>query len=121
MSDGFSFVAQNVHVHHYPEDAPKWSEGTKKQIDENLNNNREEKIIVISGKTLKINDYEFSGIKKVGISIPLFKKKCAMVFGARCQDFDAHVHVTTKGDDFIENFIKLLRWREQHFPNSLED
>lgn len=121
MSDDFSFFAYNVHVHHYPEDAPKWNEKTIKQIDLDLNKNQNKKTIVISGEILKINDYEFSEIKKVGISIPLFKKKCAMVFGARCQDFDAHVHVTTRGDDFIENFIKLLRWREKYFPNSLED
>ena len=108
-------------MHHGLQDAPKWSDERTKQIAIEINENKTKKNIVISGKNVKINDYEFSGIKKVGISIPLFKKKCAMVFGARCQDFDAHVHVTTRGDDFIENFIKLLRWREKYFPNSLED
>lgn len=113
-----SFFARKIHIHHWPEDAPQWSDARKAEID-SVNKSKEKRSIVISGKSLKINDYSFESIKNVGISVPLFKKQCAMVFEARCQEFDAHVHVTTNEDDFLDVLVRLIKWREEYFPNSI--
>lgn len=115
----FSFVARKIHIHHWPQDAPEWSDLRKAEIDK-VNKSKEKRNIVILKDIVKINDYEFSSIKNVGISVPLFKKQCAMVFEACCKDFDAHVHVTTNEDDYLDVLIQLIKWRKQYFPNYKE-
>lgn len=112
------FLAEKVHVHHWPLDTPKWSDLTIKQVDEHLNN-KEKKQIVIKHDSMLIDNYEFKNIKKVGITIPLFKKECTLVFEGHFEKFDAHIHITTKEEDYLEIFNKLMRGRSRYFPDTL--
>ncbi|MEK6870001.1 MAG: hypothetical protein AABZ37_02290 [Thermoproteota archaeon] len=122
MSDNdfieIKFFAEKVHAHHWPLDTPKWSDLTIKQVDEHLNN-KEKKQLVIKGDSVLIDNYEFKNITKVGITIPLFKKECTMVFEGCFEKFYAHVHVTTKAKDYLEIFNKLMHWRSRYFSDSL--
>ncbi|HSG74124.1 MAG TPA: hypothetical protein VLA01_02895 [Nitrosopumilaceae archaeon] len=112
------FLAYKVHIHHWPPETPKWSNSRKKQVDQEINHNKEEKQIEIKNKIVQIKNYEFSSIKKVGITIPLFKKQCTMIFEGHCQEFDAHVHITTKEKNYLETFNKLMSWRTKFFPET---
>jgi len=107
------FLAAKVHVHHWPKETPKWSDSRKTQVDQEINKNKEKKQIQISDSAIQIDNYEFSAIKKIGISIPLFKKQFTMIFEGHCQEIDAHVHITNKEENYLEIFNKLMNWREQ--------
>ena len=113
------FLAEKVHVHHWPLDTPSWSESRKKQVDQDINKNKEKKRIVIRDRTIKIENYEFNSIKQVGITIPLFKKQCTLVFEGHSNEFDAHVHITTKAEDYLDVFNKLMSWRTKCFPETV--
>ena len=112
------FFAEKVHAHHWPLDTPKWGDLTIKQVDEHLNN-KEKKQIVVKHHSMLIDNYEFENINKVGITIPLFKKECTLVFEGCFEKFYAHVHITTKAKDYLEIFNKLMHWRSRYFPDSL--
>lgn len=88
-----------------------------KQVDEHLNN-KEKKQLVIKDDSILVDNYEFKNIKKIGITIPLFKKECTLVFEG-FEKFYAHVHVTTKANNYLEIFNKLMHWRSKYFPDSL--
>ena len=113
------FLAGKVLVHHWPLDTPKWSEQRKSEIESKINKNPEKKQIIVDEKLIRINDYEFSAIKKVGISIPMFQKQSTLIFEAHCQDFDAHVHITTKEDDYLTVCQSLSSWRDEFFSESV--
>jgi len=113
------FLAEKIFVHHWPKDTPKWSEDRELRVDSEINQNKDKKQVVVSEKSIKINDYEFANIKKVGISIPMFQKHCTLIFEAHCQEFDAHIHITTKEDDYLKICEKLSIWRDEFFPESL--
>ena len=115
-SNEIKFLAHKVHVHHWPPETPKWSDSRKTQVDEEINQNKKDKQIQIKNQSVSIENYEFLSIKKVGITIPLFKKQCTMIFEGHCQEFDAHVHITTKEKNYLETFNKLMHWREKFFP-----
>ena len=68
------FLADKVHIHHWPLDTPKWSNEIISQVDNNINKNNEKKQITVRNKTITIGNYEFKKVKKIGITIPLFKK-----------------------------------------------
>lgn len=114
-----NFLAEKVHAHHWPLDTPKWSDQTNNQVDHNLNKNKEKKKVTIKSKTVLINDYEFAEIKKVGLTIPLFQKQSTLVFEGRFDKFYAHVHVTTKSENYLEIFNNLVHWRSKYFPDSI--
>lgn len=113
------FLAEKVHAHHWPLDTPKWSELTIKQVNDSLNNNKEKKQIVIKSDTVLIENYEFTNIKKVGLTIPLFQKQSTLIFEGCFEKLYAHVHITTKSKDYLEIFNKLVHWRSKYFPDSL--
>ena len=113
------FLAEKVHVHHWPLDTPKWSDFINKQVDQDMNKNKEKKQIVITSKTILIDNYEFKAIKKIGLTIPLFKKQSTLVFEGHFEKFDAHIHITTKEEDYLEIFNKLMHWRSRYFPDSM--
>lgn len=112
------FFAEKVHAHHWPLDTPKWSDLIIKQVDEYLNN-KEKKYLVIKDDSILVDNYEFKNIEKIGITIPLFKKECTLVFEGCFEKFYAHVHITTKAKDYLEIFNKLMHWRSRYFPDSL--
>lgn len=113
------FLAEKVHVHHWPLNTPKWSDFINKQVDQDMNKNKEKKQIVITSKTILIDNYEFKAIKKIGLTIPLFKKQSTLVFEGHFEKFDAHVHITTKEENYLEIFNKLMHWRSRYFPDSM--
>lgn len=114
------FLADKVHIHHWPLDTPKWSNETISQVDNNINKNNEKKQITVRNKTITIENYEFKKVKKIGITIPLFKKQCTLVFEGYFRDVYGHIHVTTKKDDYLQIFNKLMHWRIKYFPDSVE-
>ena len=82
------YLAGKVYVHHWPLETPKWSEERKFKVESEINQNKEKKQIVISDKSININNYEFCAIKQVGISIPMFQKQNTLIFEAHCQEFE---------------------------------
>jgi hypothetical protein len=58
------FLAEKVYVHYWPLDTLKWSDFINKQVDQDLNKNKKKKQIVIKGKSILIDNYEFKAIKK---------------------------------------------------------
>lgn len=114
------FLADKVHIHHWPLDTPKWSNEIISQVDNNINKNNEKKQIIVRNKTITVGNYEFKKVKKIGITIPLFKKQCTLVFEGYFREAYGHIHITTKMDDYLQIFNKLMRWRTKYFPDSVE-
>ena len=112
------FFADKLHVHHWPLNSSIWSKSTKEKVDLDLNKNPNKKKIMIKDQQIKINDYEFNKIKKIGITVPLFKNQTTLVFEGHFEDFDAHVHVTTSSQNYVEIFNKLVIWKNKFFPDS---
>ncbi len=113
------FLAEKVYAHHWPLDTPKWSDHIIKQVDQDMNTNKEKKQILVKSKTILIDNYEFKAIKKIGLTIPLFQKQSTLVFEGCFEEFWAHVHITTKAKDYLEIFNKLMHWRSKYFPDSM--
>jgi len=113
------FLAEKVHTHYWPLDSPKWSDSINNQVDKNINKNKEKKLVVIKNNIILIDNYEFTSLKKIGLTIPLFKKQFTLVFEGRFDKFYAHVHVTTHEENYLEIFNKLVHWRSKYFSDSL--
>ena len=111
------FFANKIHVHHWPLNSSVWSTSTKENVDLYLNKNTDKKKIMINDQHIKINDYSFDKIKKVGITVPLFKKQTTMVFEGHFGDFDAHIHITTYSQNYLEIFNKLMLWKNRCFSD----
>jgi len=113
-----TFFAEKIHAHRWPMNSPIWSKFTSEQLDLKLNKNPEKKKVLIDNFQINIDDYCFDKIKKVGITVPLFKKQTTMVFEGNFEDLDAHVHVTTYSQNYLEIFNELMSWKNNTFPNS---
>ena len=100
--------------------SPTWSTDFQEKIDLDLNKNIDEKKIIIFKKAVKINDYEFLKIKKIGITVPLFKKETTMVFEGHFSDLDAHIHITTQSKEYLKIFNTLMEWKSVYFDDVLE-
>lgn len=90
------------------------------QVDKDINKNNLKKQIVVRDKTIMIYKYEFKKIKKVGVTIPLFKKQCTLIFEGYFKEVYSHIHVTTKENNYLEIFNKLMTWRTRYFHESIE-
>jgi hypothetical protein len=110
------FFADKIHVHRWPLNSSLWNQFTQEKIDLNLNKNIKKKKIMINVHQIKINDYDFDNIKKVGITVPLFKKQFTMVFEGHFEDFDAHIHVTSYSQNYLKIFNNLMSWKNKYFP-----
>ena len=120
LSDGgpaFSFLAHKVHIHRWPPDTPRWSPARKTEIAD-FNGGGAPKKVSVKGRTLRVAGYEFDSIRKVGITVPMFKRESTVIFEGRCEEFYAHVHITTRSADYIDTFNSLIKWREARFPES---
>ena len=106
------FNAEKVYVHHWPLDAPKWTSITEKKIDADLNKNKKKKNIMIQNNLVKIDNYVFNDLKKIGVTIPFFKKETTMIFEARFNENYGHVHITTREPDYLRIFNNLMAWKE---------
>jgi len=109
------FLADKVHVHRWPQNSPLWDDSIKKHLDQTINKNTEKKQITVNAKSVQINDYEFTSIDKVGISIPFFKDECTLIFEGKFGKLFAHAHITIKNGDYLDIFNLLILWRRQFF------
>ena len=118
-SEIIQFDAEKVYFHHWPPETPQWNNERKIKVDSDINTNKEKKKITIIDKSVKIDNYTFNSIKKIGLTIPQFKRQSTMIFEGHCKEFDAHVHITTRAKNFLEIFNKLMKWRDSYFPDTL--
>ena len=116
--DEIDFFAEKVYFHHWPKETPKWSDVRIDVIDNNINQNPQKKHVLIKEKSIQIDQYSFTNIKKIGLTIPQFKRQCTMIFEGHCEEFDAHAHVTTRSEDYLEIFYNLMKWRDLYFPET---
>jgi hypothetical protein len=116
-SDKIQFLADKVYAHYWPLDSQKWDNFVIQQIDQNLNKNNKKKSVLINGESIQIVDFEFIQIKKIGLTIPLFKKQSIMIFEGSFNQYSAHVHITIQSDDYLDIFNKLVHWRSRNFPD----
>ena len=116
--DKIEFYAEKVYFHHWPPETPKWNNSRKEKIDTDINSNLEKKHISINGKSIQINNYVFDNVRKIGLTIPQFKRQSTMIFEGHCEEFDAHVHVTTRSENYLEIFYNLMKWRDLFFPDT---
>ena len=106
------YLADKVHVHRWPHDTPLWSNYIKKQLDDLINKNSKQKQITVNEKSIQIENIIFNSLTKIGISIPFFKDECTMILEAQFGEFFAHIHITTRSENFLEIFNQLISWRK---------
>jgi hypothetical protein len=107
------YFADNVFVHHWPKNSPVWSDSLQKKLDVSINKNSNKKEIVIDSHTVRIEDFQFIRLKKIGISVPFFKKECRIIFEAQFETVFTHVHITIKSNNFLEIFNELISWKKK--------
>jgi len=112
------FLADKVYVHQWPLNSPVWSAAIQEKIDFDLNKNKEKKKILIEKNKIKIDNYFFTKINKIGVTVPLFKKETTMVFEGNFGNVCAHIHITTFSKDFLEIFNRLMSCKSNFFPDS---
>ena len=110
------YSADKVHVHRWPQNTPIWNNLIQKQLGDSINKNPEKKQITVRDKTIQIENFEFNSLDKIGISIPLFKDECTMIFEAQFGELFAHVHITIKSGNYVDIFNQLISWRRRVFP-----
>ena len=112
-----SYLADKVFVHRWPHDTPIWGDHIIQSLDERINKNPDKKHITVSGKTIQVENFEFHSLKKLGISVPFFKRDCRMIFESQFDGLYAHVHIITKSDDFLDVFNKLMAWKQTQYSD----
>ena len=108
-----NFFADKVFVHHWPKNSPPWSDSFQEKLDVSLNKNSAQKKIIVNSNSINIENFEFTCLKKIGISVPFFKKECRMIFEAQFEKVFAHVHITIKSNNFIDIFNELISWKKK--------
>lgn len=111
------FLAAKVHVHRWPMDSPVWGESVKKELDDSINKNTNTKQVTLSENTVQIENFKFNSLKKIGITVPFFKKECTLIFEAQFDTLFAHVHVTIKSENYVDVFTELTSWKNQFFTD----
>ena len=106
------YLADKVHVHRWPIDTPLWNDSVKKQLDDLINKNPQKKQIIVGEKFIQIENIVFNSLKKIGISVPFFKDECTLILEAQFGGLFAHIHITTKSENFLEIFNQLISWRK---------
>ena len=112
-------MADKVFIHRWPHDTPLWGESVKTQLDDYVNKKLTKKQVIVDGKKISIEGITFTSLKKIGISVPFFKKESTMIFEGQFDGLFAHVHITTKSKEFLEIFNSLIKWRQREFPESI--
>ena len=106
-----SYLAEKVFIHHWPKDSPLWGESLQKKLDECINKNSNSKKIIVNSETVLIETFLITNLKKIGVSVPFFKNECTMIFEGQFENIFAHIHITTKSDDFLNIFNQLMSWK----------
>ena len=109
------YLADKVHVRRWPQDSPIWDNSIQKQLDDSINKNPEKKQIIVKDKTVQIENFEFNSLKKIGVSVPLFKNECTMIFEAQFGELFAHIHITIKSRNYLDIFNQLISWKNRIF------
>ena len=118
MSDfELKYNADKVHVHRWPQNSPIWNESIVTQLDDIINKNPKKKQIIVGKDTIQVQTVKFYSISKVGITVPLFKDECTLIFEGRLGELFSHVHVTIKNENYLDIFNQLIEWRKKFFPN----
>ena len=107
------YFTDKVFVHHWPKNSPAWSDSLQKKIDASLNKNSDPKKIIVNSNSIQIKDFEFTCLKKIGVSVPFFKEECRIIFEAQFERFSAHIHITIKSNNFIDIFNELISWKKK--------
>jgi len=107
------YFADKVFVHHWPKNSPVWSNSLQKKLDASINKNSNKKEIVVDSHTVRIEDFQFIRLKKIGISVPFFKKECRIIFEAQFETVFTHIHITIKSNNFLEIFNELISWKKK--------
>lgn len=105
------YLSDKIHVHRWPQDSPEWDDSTKKMMDDSINKNPEKKQVTIKEKIIQIENFEFSSLRKIGISVPFFKKECTLIFEAQFGKLFAHIHITIKSENYVDVFNELTSWK----------
>lgn len=106
------YLSDKIHVHRWPQDSPEWDGSTQKQIVDSINKNPEKKQVTIKEKIIQIEDFEFTSLKNIGISVPFFKEECTLIFEAQFGKLCAHVHITIKSKNYADIFNELTSWKK---------
>ena len=106
------YFADKVFVHRWPKNSPSWPDSLQEKLDLLLNKNSDKKKFIVNSNSIKIHDFEFTSLKKIGISVPFFKEECRLIFEAQFEKVFAHVHITIKSDNFIDIFNELISWKK---------
>lgn len=117
LNSTIQYLSDKIHVHRWPQDSPVWDDLVQKQLDSSINKNSEKKQVTIKEKTIQIEKFEFTSLKKIGISVPFFKDECTMIFEAKFGDLFAHVHIIIKSKNYVDVFNQLTSWKQEFFPN----
>jgi len=102
-------------VHRWPQDTPIWDDLTQKQLDDTINKNPKKKQITIREKIIQIENFEFTSLKNIGISVPFFKEECTLIFEAQFGELFAHVHISIKSKNYADVFNQLTSWKKNIF------
>ena len=114
MSDfKIEYLADKVFVHHWPKDTPVWIDSLQKELDVSINKNSKKKAITVTTNQIQIENYIFTSLQKIGISIPFFKDECTMIFEAQFKQVFAHIHITMKSNNFLDIFNQLISWKNK--------
>ena len=108
-----NFFADKVFVHHWPKNSPPWPVSFQEKLDVSLNKNSAQKKIIVNSNSINIENFEFTCLKNIGISVPFFKRECRMIFEAQFEKSFTHVHITIKSNNFIELFNELISWKKK--------
>jgi len=105
------YLADKVHVHHWPKNSPTWSESLQQKLDTSINKNSKKKEIIFGFDDIRIENFQFTSLQKIGISVPFFKEECTIIFEAQFEQVFAHVHITIKSHTFLDIFNQLTSWK----------
>lgn len=118
MSDNdIKYLCKKIHVHRWPRDSTVWDDSVQKELDDSINKNPAKKQVTIKETVIQIENFKFTSLKKVGITVPFFKKECTLIFEAQFGSLFAHVHVTVQSENYVDVFIELTEWKNRVFPN----
>ena len=113
-----SYLCERIHVHRWPMDGPIWDDSVKKELDDSINKNPKKKKVTIEKNIVQIENFKFTSLKKIGITVPFFKKECTLIFEAQFGALLAHVHVTVKSENYVDVFTELTSWKNETFSNN---
>jgi hypothetical protein len=111
------YNSDKIHVHRWPRDSQTWDDSAQEEIDNTINKNPDSIPVVIKEKIIVLGNIEFHSLKKIGITVPFFKKECTMIFEAQFGNLFAHVHITIKSENYVDIFNELTVWKNNNFPD----